>query len=254
MAWMFNNREDLSRIRQQVLDRKPCNNFTDGLKFVGRAHSIRKHISVSAEGQRDSGFSLQCVGFEELDSNFFYDMALATSAGVSNEISLFMAQLGLDFSKWANQEEQAAGVLKDNADRLIETMIDTIVGKGVSAEVNAPIEEGAARAHALDSSATSGFSELKIAPQANKEAPYAYLVPRDVGSLLGLSTIEATKSGIYGYADILETLIGVQKYDPSVNNASGIFVPALFYPEVTGTQSRRRTDIKLKGTFLPVNP
>jgi hypothetical protein len=256
-AWCWNNTEDAARVLKQIDEGKPANGFSDGLKFVGRVHSIRKSLRNEPRGKRSTGYSMQATGFEELDTQFFYDFALATASAVKSEIRLFMAQLGLDFSKWAEQQQQRAGRIKDNADILIERLVDIILGKGVSSVVNEPIERAVAAQQQLNSEVSLATDSLKLAPQANKEAPYAYLIPVSVATILGRDSTEKSKAAVFGYADILDTIIGAQQYSSDINNSSGTFVPKLFYPEVDtseSTKSRKRTAVKLKGTFLPVNP
>lgn len=253
LAWCWSNEEDARRVLKQVRDGQAANGFGDGLKFVGRVHSVRKGVDVEPGGTQNSSYSLQGVGFEELDTSFFYDFALATAAAVKNDIRPFMAQLGLEFSKWAEQAQMAAGNISDNADRVITALIDVIVGKGVAATINTPVERGAAAAALLGSSVGGG---LKLAPQANKEAPFAYLVPVSVATMLGRDPTERSKERVFGYADILDTLIGVQRYTANASNTTATFTPDLFYPALAAesTRSRKKTDTPLKGTFLPVNP
>lgn len=262
-AWCWNNNEDQAKVLKSVLDGGPANGFDDGLKFVGRVHNIRKQVRVNADGMRDSSYSLQAIGFEELDTQFFYDFALATAVATSekSEITSFMAQIGLDFSKLADAEQQRAGNIKDNVSYLMETLVDIILGKGVSSEVNVPSERAIDAQQQLNPSVALATDSLKLVPQANREAPFAYLVPVSVASILGRDTSEKSKSGVFGYADIMDTLIGAQQFESttensSLNNNSGTFSPKLFYPEIdsTSTKSRKRTNILLKGTFLPVNP
>lgn len=261
-AWCWNNVEDQAKVIASVLNGGPGNGFDDGLKFVGRVHNIRKRVSVSPGGERDASYSLTAVGFEELDTQFFYDFALATAvAGNKLEFASFMAQLGLDFSKLADAEQQKAGNIKDNVSYLIEALVDMILGKGVADEVNVPSERAIEAQQQTNQSVALATDSLKISPQSNREAPFAYLVPVSVATVLGRDTAQKSKSGVFGYADIMDTIIGVQQFESIeenefLNNNSGTFSPRLFYPEIDpdSTKSRKRTPINLKGTFLPVNP
>jgi hypothetical protein len=255
-AWCWNNEEDKRRVIKQINDAKSANGFGDGLKFVGRVHNIRKSVQVSPDGIRIASYSIQGIGFEELDTQFFYDFALATVAAAKNDISTFMAQVGLDFTELSSQEQARAGKIKDNCDRLIEALINIILGKGVANTINRPIERSEAKARLINSDVLKDVKNL-VAPQANKEAPFAYLVPVVVGTLLGRDVMGKSKSGVFGYADILDTLIGVQRFNERDNNTSSVFTPDLLYPEIdaaTSTTSRKKTGTPLKGTFLPVNP
>lgn len=246
LAWMFNNVEDVERISKAILAGEACNHFADGLKFVGRLHDVRQQTRQDLNSAtRYTQYHLQAIGFEELDTQFFYDRALASSAAVSSQIRTFMAQLGLQWSDWMDRDQAASGNIKDNADRLIVALIDIILGKGIADKVNLPTERAQV--------GIAGDAQFKLAPQANREAPAAYLVPKLVGQLLGRKSSDATKSsGIFGYADILDTLIGCQSYEAKTSSATNNFYPELDLARSTG--SRKFTKFQLKGTFLPVNP
>lgn len=241
-AWCFNNVEDLDRIKKQIENFEPCNKFNDGLKFLGRAHSIHASLSRDPEqGHLDPNYQLTGIGFSELDTQFFYDTALATSANVSSDIRTFMAQLGLDFTDLINQEQVNSGRIVDNIDKLLVSLIDIILGRGIDERVNQPLTRA------------DPDSSLKIAPQANKEAPFAYLVPRAIGKLLGRESIEGSKShGLFGYADILETVIGTQSFVPDEAPDHHPMSPIIDPNKSRG--SRKFTIYPLKGTFLPITP
>ena len=256
LCWASANREDLADTIGRAARGEPANRWRDGLKFLGRLHSVRSRLVQSADGNRSQGYAVQAVGFEELDTNFFYDFALATHAAVKNEISTFMAQLGLDFSKWASQEQLRAGDIKDNADVIVPLLIDAILGKGIADRVNDPSQVPLGDfGEVPDRGRTLDTSRILSSPQHDKSAPYSYLVPTQVGMALGRDRAEATKGGgaegVFGYADILDTLIGVQSYTAEVTD------PPTFYPQidpVRSTASRHYSPDVLKGTFLPVEP
>ena len=103
-------------------------------------------------------------------------------------------------------------------------------------------------------------SELLLSPQQNKEAPYAYLVPLSVAVALGRETFDKNKGSdnghrAFGYADILTTLSGVQKYESNEDAPHKGFVPVL---ENTDNDlfrvSRLRCRERIKGTYIPIEP
>ncbi len=239
-AWCANSEEDIADVVKRVLAGEPVNGFRDGLKFVGRVHNIRKRVVPEPGGKKHVLYTLQGIGFEELDSQFFYDVHLATAIhGSAQDFPEFLASIGVDYTTFASAEQQRAGRIENNADNLITKLIDLIVGKGADSDVNLPTERGA--------------PNLVIAPQANREAPFAYLVPHTVGSLLGKAPSEASKgSGLFGYADILETLVGVQLYYPDQEATASSFYPVIDIQR--SSPSRKYSTIILKGTFLPVEP
>jgi hypothetical protein len=262
MFWAWNNQASADSVLGQIRQCKPANSQNDGLKFLGRVHSIRKRVDVNpSTGTKSVGYALQGVGFYELESQFYYDMALADSAFAEQRLGQVMAKLNLKFTDISNQEQLKAGQLKDNSAYLISQLIDLVLGSSaMQARVNDPAKKGFEEDTA---SSTSVLAKNGIAidprakeavvpsPQVNDEAPFSYLVPKTVGLLLGFPATMASKAeskDLFGYADILQSVIGVQKYTQTDSNIGNFFPD--FSDESKG--SRWKTDIVLKGTFLPV--
>lgn len=244
MAWMWNNQEDRKRVVEAIKKGEAANDFRDGLKFVGRLHGVRRRRHVEPfSGAKSQSYSVQAVGFRELDTLLFYDTALAGAHYKQGEIQKFMAQIGLDFNQLFGEEIKAAGDVKDNVDKLVTAMINLVLGRGVDDEANA----GNRRATASAGASAQTQADLIPAPQAPAEAPGAYLVPRLVGQVLGRKPQQASKDDrVFGYADILDAVIGCQSYTADTG----------FQPEFDNGRSsvsRKFTTRKLKGTFLPVN-
>jgi hypothetical protein len=255
MFWAWNNQADADRVINNIRKCEAVNGQKDGLKFVGRVHSIRKRLSINpSTGIKNISYTIQGVGFYELETQFYYDMALADSAVAQQRLGLVMERMGLKFTEISNQEQLKSGKLKDNSAYLISQLIDLVLGSSAKqARVNDPAEKGFS-----GNSPTSKVEGLGIdprakaalipSPQVNKEAPYSYLVPKTVGLLLGFPDIMASKANdLFGYADIMQSVIGVQRYTPAENLAN-------FFPDFSKDSrgSRWKTNIVLKGTFLPV--
>lgn len=239
LAWIVNDETSFNDLLKRIKDAdasKPCNGFSDGLKFVGRIDNVRKHVRLDrGAGVKMAGTTITGVGFRELDSQFFYDHNLAENDVLSGNIGSWLAKLGLDLESLFAVDIKNGQ--KNNARFLINSLIDLIVGKGVSSRVN-----------------PTGNSALQAATGANAtgEAPFAYLVPRVVGAFLGIKGSSKT-GGIMSYADIMTTLMGVQSYSSTQAQAGegGVFVPTL---DGTSTANRYYTGSELLGTFLPVMP
>src|ERR1019366_7900055 len=90
LAWCHNDIEYTRKLIPRILAGEACNKFNDGLKFIGRVHNIRKHVSVN-EKARTASYSIQAIGFSELETVFYYDVHLATAAfmGGAATIGLF---------------------------------------------------------------------------------------------------------------------------------------------------------------------
>jgi len=242
-AWMHTNPTDTVRVIKALKTGQPANDFSSGLKFVGRIHSIRKHKAVIPSGFKTVQYQLQAVGFEELNTSYFYDPALATSAA-GKDVWQFMSQIGLDSFKFLSEAHQSAGIIQDNSEEYFDKFLDIVVGEGAKAVVNEVGQD-------------ENGNRLAISPQQDKEAPYAYLVPMSVANTLGRSSLEQRKGNnnghqAYGYSDILTTLTGVQQYKPEDPlPAHKGFLPQI---KLSGTSNRLRCTERIKGTFIPIEP
>lgn len=302
LVWMHNDITTTDRIVSQIQESLPCNDFMDGLKFVGRVHSIRKTVNVDNAGSKSTAYSLQGIGFDELNTQFFYDVMVATAAGMQRDsnISRFMAQLGLNWSRFINGKAAKAGRIKDNVSDLIVALIETIVGKGIAGDVQERYEElkasslkdskkskkgkeqektlaqqineiannGSQNANtALEravKAAGGGVKGGKVSPnapaakitysQSDKECPFAYIIPVSVAKVLGRDLFEKSKAqkNVFGYADILETIIGVQQYEVKPNDLSKGFYPIIDENKCNARSSRKFCKEPLKGTYLPI--
>ena len=261
MGWGWTNPSDAKRVLDLIIKGRAANDVNDGLKFVGRVHAVRKHIAIIGEGKKAVTYTLQGIGFSELETSFYYDMGLANMSDSADRLGLLMTKLGLTFTDIANKEQLKAGELKDNSGYLIAQLVDLVLGS--SAQKSRVNDAAKSEAGGILTAQASGkgigadpriSSALVPSPQVNNEAPYSYLVPKTVGLLLGFPPEMASKaSDVFGYADILQTVIGVQRY--STNNPDNACLPLDFFPIYdysTLRGSRWTTDTVLKGTFLPV--
>jgi hypothetical protein len=238
LAWIVNDKTSFDNLTQDIKNRKKCCGFDSGLKFVGRAHSIRKTVSADpTSGTKTATYSLQAIGFEEIDSLFYYNTGVAHSS-VESDLRKWLGDVGVPLEKFLKDTIQAkAGQAQDNAGDLISFVFNAIVGEGF---------KGA--------NIATDNAKNKLRAKNIIDAPYAYLVPRDVGLLLGLDTTEGTKtSTVFGYADICKTLIGLQKY---TNLDKVTDVKKALFPDLDdkSTKSRMFTTESLKGTWIPVQP
>jgi hypothetical protein len=241
LAWMHTNEADTKRIVKAISEGTAANDFRSGMKFVGRAHDIRKNLRVDSNGVKSVTYSLQGIGFDELSTIFFYDPALGSVESLS-DIWQFLGQIDQNVNSWLSSLNNEAGQIKDNAEALLSGFLDLIVGK-TSPIVNRPGE-------LIE-------SDLQVSPQLNKEAPYAYLVPISVATALGRSIVDKRKGDsfghqAFGYADLLTLLTGVQKYNArdAKNSFHHGFVPTIDFGKSTGR--KLMCEERIKGTYIPV--
>lgn len=235
-VWLMNGREDFERIIQCIDQNKPCNDFKSGLKFVGRLDSVRKSIDVDPNGgAKTSGYSVSCVGFEELETCFFYDNALASRDALEKDLGQWLVRLGLDVTALF-RDDATHGVKQNNINVLIPTLLDLIVGKGPSKKAVIQVE-----------GPTTADNPLSATPTIN-EAPFSYMVPAAAASILGKKAGDTNKA-VLGYSDILELMTGVQQYTAKSNDYKA-FIPDLS----VSNQNRRVCTQAMLGTFLPFFP
>jgi hypothetical protein len=265
MAWMHTNPLDTDRIVKALKNGQPTNDFHSGLKFVGRVSAIGRNRVVNVSGLKTVSYTLQGTGFTELSTPFFYDVALATVES-KEDIWQFFSQIGLEGFKWLAEGKTNAGNFKDNGEEFFEKFLDLVVGKGIATKIGAA-REIVAKDVTGGSIKQNKFTEGEIednllqSPQQNKEAPYAYLIPISVATALGRTTVDDNKGSkhghrVFGYADVLTTLTGVQRYSQDNKSPHQGFVP-LVEDGTDARSSRLRCkgpDFRIKGTYIPIEP
>lgn len=249
VAWIVNNREK----RDDLLDRidrgdpdDPCNQWDDGLKFVGRVGDVFKEVNISGEtGTMSESYSLTCRGFEELSAYVFYDYAFASPDQVEGDIGQWAARFGIDAVKIFGRVNEK-GIEEDNINRIVPQLLNMVVGQG-------PPEDLKQKVISSTMIPNPDGSHNTAQPQLDNAAPYAYMIPCSVGYILGKTGANPNKAkGVISYADILELDMGVQSY--SQKTGSQMFVPDLDTDNPEYSPSRRTTPFALMGTFLPMMP
>ena len=214
--------------------------FDSGLKFVGRAHSVRKSVSVDrTSGVSDVSFNLTAYAFKELETEVFYDPKLAVYAK-DNELT-WLWRIGFDVNSIFHQTKD--GVIDDNVHQIIPGFVDIFLGKGLPPTAN------------ITGRSTTQAVVGPLAPTGDDpgEAPYAYIIPAAVGGLLGKPNPSKTP-GILAYADILTLLFGVQQYGNINSQNYSVFLPNVSTTAPETSAQHRYTGTPMMGAFLPVFP
>ena len=227
LAWIVPSKEKAFDLSESIKNGEACNDWQDGLKFVGRVQSMRKTGFVSPGGQKSGRYKLQAVGFREFDTSVFYDPGLS----LRQDITEWLGQIGVKITKF---------LTKGGADinEAIPSMLDVLFGTGLPA--TAP---GVSLATRPELQITTGLT------QGSGEAPFAYVVPVEVGNLLGKKS-RSKNGGALAYADLLECNIGLQRFTNQRANPVSVFIPDW----LSGEGLVQRTDKPLLGKFLPSPP
>lgn len=245
MAWIVHGEARQQDLIERIRASKACNGFKDGLKFVGRIRNVRKRMSrARASGVKNTRYNIQAVAFSELDSTIFYDQFMAENSIEANNLGRWLSKVGLDIRQVfaINVDEQ-----KDNSHLLIPAFFELLLGTGVGPDLD-----------------TTGTKELRqvtgggITGDENggaKAAPFAYLVPKEIGDLLGKESRDVSKAGgILAYADIVDLVFGVQKYSNTSPNQYSVFTPDIADSDPLTKGNHFYTGNPLLGSYLPFMP
>jgi hypothetical protein len=218
LCWMVQDPDKADDLVRRIGERRACNDFGDGLKFVGRAQAPRERLGVNSDtGVKEHRYTLSAVGFKEFNSQIFWDPYLSLSEPL---IDTWLGRMGLAVDSFLS----ADGI---DVNRAIPTLVEIFLGSGV----------------AQSSASPSGEDVLQIVTggvAGSGEAPFAYVVPETVGRLLGVSS-RSKSSGVLACADLWQFLHGVQQYDGgSAGTAWTQFLPSDLKP--------------MMGSFLPAVP
>jgi hypothetical protein len=244
MAWIVHGQEKQTDLAKRIADGKACNGFDDGLKFVGRVRSIRKRMSRDKNsGTKSTRYQIMASAFAELDTTIFYDQHMADNSIASADLGRWLSRVGLDIRELFASE---ADEQKDNVHLLIPAFVELLLGTGVGDSLDATgtkeLRQG------------TGGGLYEDTDGKTKSAPFGYLVPKEIGDLLGKTSRDPQKaSGILAYADIMDMVFGVQTYSNTNENQYGVFIPELKDGKPT-KGNHYYTGSPLMGAFLPFMP
>lgn len=251
MAWMLESQDKTVDLIKRIHNLEPCNGFDDGFKFVGRVQDVRRVRQKDQAGGTVSVFyNLTATGYQELNTMIFYDPHLAES---NKLMGSWLAKLGKGITELLNTPSQdTASTAAIDINEVIPFFVDLLLGDGIPQRYANPGKDSHLRI-------VTGGVQGEAA-----EAPYAYLVPAEVGKLLGKTA--RSKTEILAYADILELLTGVQRFGGVAGTEAGAKAPwGVFVPDGVTTDEpppegetyvtpHKRTGIKMLGQFVPTTP
>ena len=255
MAWIMNSKSTYDSVLEKIKKNKPANDFYDGFKFIGRVQNIRKILMQDGSGLKTMQYSLDATAFSEFDSVQYFDPNLSRAEEYIDE---FLRNLNIPLAEImetsAANSKQIGGI---SINKVIPAFIKAFLGEGIRGLAT----EG------------GGGLELAVGGSINtQEAPFAYVIPESIAPLLNIS-IPSKDSRVYSYADMLEVVQGLQKYEshdfpnmffplgtpneptPLEKDAPPLEYKCLIDNKKEGEKelvNRHFTKYPLKGVFLPM--
>ena len=220
-AWMVHGKDKYDELIERIKnpENDAPNRFLDGFKFMGRVDNVFKNRSVTPDGMKSMSFEVSATGFKELNSQFFYDRNLSEQDIAKSNLGVLLYKMGLNINELFNQYNKKQG----NVNILVSSILDLMLGRGISAALNPAASAGLSSATGL---------------MHSEDAPFAYLVPRQAALYVGFKSTGDQE----GYANLVTLLQGCQQYEK----------PG-FLPEVQAAgEIRLKCTEPLIGSFLPL--
>lgn len=199
-AWILQSEDDaqdLIKRLSSITYTHPCNRPQDGLKFIGRVMSMGKNLVQSPGGPRNVTYNLQASSFMEMESAVFFDPALTdkTNRNAGN----FLAKLSQKIQDFISKDSVV------RTQKAVPFLMNLLLGAGLPPVLLQPDPN------------TPGIPPLAVGSSGqdrgvtNEDAPYAYLIPADVGAIVGKTNVNHVGQTLSGF-DFTEAIIGVQNY------------------------------------------
>jgi len=245
MVWILPNETRAKSLIERINSGEQCNEFYDGLKFLGRINSIFKDTMVDDAGRPISVFNLNGQGFSEFDYPLFWEPKLVGS----DSLPVWYQRVGLELNAIITGSDKSVTKDQDphaiDVNKMIPKLVRLTMGSG-------PFPDG---------------NNLQ-GPAGPASPNQGIRVPSLVGTLLGMTNTEELN-----YSDILDIVVGVQKFsgngastDPDIFQPNGLrqadtqppeFSSGLFTPPAKSFESQstpssaeyQTTGIPLLGEF-----
>lgn len=179
---MLNWEQDARRVANQARSLKPINGPNDGFKGFFKVQSVFKVLNTDPEsGTKSYAVRITGFAFTEFNNSIYFNPYLLSSTDQQN-LQLYVSNIGLN---WASiQTDKGLTQIQ----LLIQYLINSFIGSGFP---------------------DNGRKTDTIAPVATNTH---FFMPKGVGNLLGLSTMESAKDA-YTY------IFGIQQYAAGQNQS-----------------------------------
>lgn len=177
--WAFNDTAKYEEVLKKIINKQRANDFFDGLKFVGKLDSIFERTIVNQKiGQKSTTYTVNAFGFSEFNAIQYYNEIM--TIGDKNILS-YMCMFKSAIDSIVTLDGIAA---------------DTIIPKLVNLTLGA-----------------AGKNNDRGAGAPNQ----IFKIPETVAQLIIGPGALPLKMGGWTYLDILTRVIGIQKYDWSLD-------------------------------------
>lgn len=213
MAWLVNNKTKYEEIIDRIKTSKSVNDYDSGLKFFGKVYTIQETFQVM-NGIKELRYRFNGVGFDQYNSQIYFSpfLNLGEQGGVSNQ--LFTDTY---FSNVNKDKRNFASVLAKERFNIHDQFIfwhKVLLGAGQG-------EVGGKDTPIRSVNGTFGIPKI-IAQMFNRD-------------------IQLNSREFHTYADLINVMIGVQKFDEGNNGVLG--------PDFVVRDSVRGTDGRKYGMY-----
>jgi len=213
MAWIVNNHTKAEDIISRIKTSKSVNDYDSGLKFFGKVYTIQEVFQVVG-GIKELRYRLNGVGFDQYNSQIYFSpfLNLGEQGIVSNQLftDAFFSSVNKDKRNFASVLAKERFSIHDQFIFWHKCLLGA--GQGASGGKDTPIRSV---------NGTFGIPKL-----------IAQLFSRDV---------QLNSREFHTYADLINVMIGVQKFDQGGNGVLG--------PDFIIRDSVRATDGRKYGMY-----
>jgi len=221
-AWIAQDKETIRTVQAKLANGEPANEWEDGLKFFGRVAVCRKKRITGPDGHKNVSYVLSAAGFTELDMPIYYEPYMANQ--YKGVLSSWMHTLGLEINQYIESSRKTAnGGIETHT--ILPARYEILFKKGIPIDLNADTSVVAVPQQ------TAGLDQRTM-----------FTIPTPVGSVLGSYAQASLK-----WADLMELVVGVQKFTNEGVDPKKLFIPA----GVFEGEKSHYTGTPLMGTFMP---
>lgn len=192
---MLNWEQDARRVADQARNLDPINGANDGFKGFFKIQSVRKSLVTDPQsGTKHYAVKITGFAFTEFNNCIYFNPYLLNAT--DDNLRIYLTNIGID---WANMQIDK-GLTRVQS--VVQYLINSFIGSGFPDQ------------------------KRKIDDIAPRTANTHFYMPKGVGNLLGVDTLESAKDA-YNY------IFGIQQYSPQAQTLAQGMNPAGVDPDAT---------------------